>query len=189
MVAAVLNQPQFQDPDMARDYLEALRWPHGPICPHCGNATHDRIYKVTPNTDKKVRKGLYKCRECKQQFTVTVGTLFADSKVPLNKWLQAAYLMASSKTGISAKQLERMLGVTYKTAWFMAHRVRAAMTDDGVALLGQDGGAAEVDEAYWGGNIGKQRRGVRGWAHKMKSRLAGRARRQEALGLRCQRKP
>lgn len=167
MAEAILNQPQFQDADEAREYLEALRWPHGAICPHCGNADQDRIYAVTPNPEKKIRAGLYKCQECKQQFTVTVGTLFADSKVALNKWLQAAYLMASSKKGMSAKQLERMLGVTYKTAWFMAHRIREAMTENGGGLLGGNGSPVEVDETYWG-NVGKQNRGARGWAHKMK---------------------
>lgn len=167
MAEAILNQPQFQDADKAREYLEALRWPDGPVCPHCGNGAQDRIYKVTANAEKKVRAGLYKCQECGRQFTVTVKTLFADSKIPLNKWLQAAYLMASSKKGISAKQLERMLGVSYKTAWFMAHRIREAMTEDDGSLLGNGGGPVEVDEAYWG-NVGKQRRGARGWAHKMK---------------------
>lgn len=167
MAEAILNQPQFQDADKAREYLEALRWPNGAICPHCGNVDQERIYAVTPNPEKKIRAGLYKCQECKQQFTVTVGTLFADSKVALNKWLQAAYLMASSKKGISAKQLERMLGVTYKTAWFMAHRIREAMASGGGALLGGDGDPVEVDETYWG-NTGKQAKGARGYAHKMK---------------------
>lgn len=167
MAEAILNQPHFQDPDSAREYLEALRWPNGVICPHCGNADDARIYKVTPSAQKKIRAGLYKCQECKQQFTVTVGTLFEDSKVALNKWLQAGYLMATSKKGISAKQLERMLGVTYKTAWFMAHRIREAMTTNGGGLLGGSGSPVEVDEAYWG-NTGKQRKGARGYAHKMK---------------------
>lgn len=167
MAEAILNQPQFQDADKAREYLESLRWPNGAVCPHCGNAAQDRIYKVTPNLEKKIRAGLYKCAECKEQFTVTVGTLFADSKVPLNKWLQACYLMASSKKGISSKQLERMLGVSYKTAWFMSHRIREAMTETGGGLLGGNGGPVEVDETYWG-NTGKQAPGARGYAHKMK---------------------
>ena len=161
MADAILNQPHFQDPEKAREYLEALRWPHGAVCPHCGSA--EQHYKLQGQAH---RPGLWKCKDCREQFTVTVGTLFADSKVPLNKWLQAAFMMASSKKGISAKQLERMLGVTYKTAWFMAHRIREAMTSDG-GLLGNDGGPVEVDEAYWG-NVNKQRRGARGWAHKMK---------------------
>jgi transposase-like protein len=162
MAEAILNQPQFQDADQARQYLEALRWPHGAICPHCGSA--DQHYKLE---GKATRPGVYKCSDCRDQFTVTVGTLFEDSKVPLNKWLQACYLMASSKKGISSKQLERMLGVSYKTAWFMSHRIREAMTNGNGGLLGGNGGTVEVDETYWG-NVGKQRAGARGGDHKMK---------------------
>ena len=155
MAEAILNQPQFQNADKAREYLEALRWPNGAICPHCGSV--EAHYKLE---GKAHRAGLYKCSDCREQFTVTVGTLFADSKVALNKWLQACYLMAASKKWVSSKQLERMLGVSYKTAWFMSHRIREAMTGEG-------GGAVEVDETYWG-NVGKQQEGARGWAHKMK---------------------
>lgn len=162
MADAVLNQPQFQDPEKAREYLEALRWPNGPVCPHCG--LRDDHYKLE---GKAHRHGLWKCKGCREQFTVTVGTLFADSKVPLNKWLQACYLMASSKKGISSKQLERMLGVSYKTAWFMSHRIREAMASGSGGLLGSGGEPVEVDETYWG-NTGKQREGARGYAHKMK---------------------
>lgn len=162
MAEAILNQPQFQDADKAREYLEALRWPDGAVCPHCGSA--EQHYKLE---GKAHRAGVWKCKDCREQFTVTVGTLFADSKVALNKWLQACYLMAASKKGISSKQLERMLGVSYKTAWFMSHRIREAMTDTGGGLLGGNGGPVEVDETYWG-NQGKQSPGARGWAHKMK---------------------
>ena len=162
MAESILNQPQFQDADKAREYLEALRWPNGVICPHCGV-----IGKHYALNGKAHRPGVYKCFACREQFTVTVGTLFADSKVALNKWLQACYLMASSKKGISSKQLERMLGVTYKTAWFMSHRIREAMAENGGGLLGSNGGTVEVDETYWG-NTGKQRQGARGYAHKMK---------------------
>lgn len=162
MAEAILNQPQFQDADKAREYLEALRWPDGAVCPHCGSI--EQHYKLE---GKAHRAGVWKCKDCREQFTVTVGTLFADSKVPLNKWLQACYLMASSKKGISSKQLERMLGVSYKTAWFMSHRIREAMDSGNGGLLGGDGGPVEVDETYWG-NVGKQRKGARGWAHKMK---------------------
>ena len=161
MAEAILNQPQFQDANKAREYLEALRWPNGAICPHCGSV--GQHYKLEGNAH---RPGVWKCQDCREQFTVTVGTLFADSKVALNKWLQACYLMAASKKGISSKQLERMLGVSYKTAWFMSHRIREAMTTEG-GLLGSDGGAVEVDETYWG-NVDKQNKGARGWAHKMK---------------------
>ncbi|MGB6053647.1 MAG: IS1595 family transposase [Burkholderiaceae bacterium] len=162
MAEAILNQPQFQDADQARQYLEALRWPNGAVCPHCGSA--EQHYKLE---GKATRPGVYKCSDCRDQFTVTVGTVFEDSKVPLNKWLQACYLMASSKKGISSKQLERMLGVSYKTAWFMSHRIREAMTNGNGGLLGSNCGAVEVDETYWG-NVGKQREGARGGDHKMK---------------------
>ena len=162
MAEAILNQPQFQDAEKAREYLEALRWPQGAVCPHCGSA--EEHYKLE---GKATRPGVYKCSDCREQFTVTVGTLFEDSKVPLHKWLKAVYLMSSSKKGISSKQLERMLGVSYKTAWFMSHRIREAMTNGNGGLLGNDGGAVEVDETYWGNN-GKQPKGARGYAHKMK---------------------
>lgn len=117
-----LNAPHFQDADKARQYLEALRWPNGPVCPHCGSA--EAHYHLG---GKAHRPGLYKCKDCREQFTVTVGTVFERSKIALNVWLQAICLLCSSKKGISAKQLERMLGVTYKTAWFMAHRIREAL--------------------------------------------------------------
>lgn len=117
-----LNAPHFQDADKARQYLEALRWPNGPICPHCGSAEEGH-YALEGASH---RAGLYKCKDCREQFTITVGTVFERSKIALNVWLQAVYLLCSSKKGMSAKQLERMLGVTYKTAWFMAHRIREA---------------------------------------------------------------
>ncbi|MBL0421728.1 IS1595 family transposase [Ramlibacter sp. AW1] len=147
MAEAILNQPQFQDVDKAREYLEALRWPHGPVCPHCGSLGKHLVLK-----GKQYRPGLYKCADCYEQFTVTVGTVFERSKVPLNLWLQAVHLMCASKKGISAKQVERMLGVTYKTAWFMCHRIREAMTGDNATLLGGPGssGIVEADETFWG---------------------------------------
>src|SRR5688572_23837526 len=116
-----LNQPHFQDEKAAREFLEGLRWPDGPVCPHC-NATG--AYKLTakPGSKKPVRPGVYKCAECREQFTVTVGTIFEDSHIALNKWLLAIHLLCASKKGMSAHQLHRMLGLTYKTAWFMAHR-------------------------------------------------------------------
>jgi len=167
MAEAILNQPQFQDAEKAREYLESVRWANGVVCPHCGIV--DRHYKLEGISH---RLGLYKCAECREQFTVTVGTVFEDSKVPLHKWLQACYLMSASKKGISSKQLERMLGVSYKTAWFMSHRIREAMTSEnklplGGGKSGNDGGVVEADETYWGNN-GKQRKGARGYDHKMK---------------------
>src|SRR5687768_10479359 len=126
----------FSDEDAARELLEQMRWgADGAVCPHCGGA---EPYKLTPKaTSKKPgRKGLYKCRACRKQFTVTVGTIFEDSHIPISKWLLAIHLLASSKKGMSAHQLHRMLGVTYRSAWFMAHRLRHAMADDAMGLKG-----------------------------------------------------
>jgi transposase-like protein len=116
---------RFPTPDSAREYLEALHWPNGPVCPFCDESK--RIYAIAANPAKKVRAGLKKCGACRKQFTVTVGTIFEDSHVPLNKWLIAVYLLCSSKKGMSAHQLHRMIGTTYKTAWFMFHRLRFAV--------------------------------------------------------------
>jgi transposase-like protein len=157
-----LNAPHFQDPEKARVYLEAQVWPKGRVCPHCGVVGEH--YALNGKTN---RAGLYKCSDCREPFTVTVGTVFERSKIGLHIWLQAVYLINSSKKGISAKQLERTLNVTYKTAWFMAHRIREAMSGHGKGLLGSGGAPVEVDETYWG-NVGKQAPGARGWAHKMK---------------------
>ncbi len=145
-----LHAAQFNDENAAREYLETQRWPKGPICPHCGAFKH--VYKVEANEEAKIRKGLYHCNDCKQQFTVTVGTVFERSKVPLHKWLAATHLMCSSKKGISAKQIERSLGVTYKTAWFMMHRIREAMTEPTEGKLGGGGHIVEADETYIGSN-------------------------------------
>ena len=122
MPASMLKQPLFQNDEKAREYLEALQWPNGPVCPHCGSA--EKHYRLR---GKSHRTGLYKCADCRGQFTVTVGTLFERSKIPLHIWFQAIYLLCSSKRGISSQQLHRRLGVTYKTAWFMAHRIRDTM--------------------------------------------------------------
>jgi len=140
----------FTTEDEARAFLEGLRWPDGPVCPHCG-ATEP--YKITPKPGSKTRKGLYKCRAkgCRKQFTVTVGTIFEDSHIPLRKWLMAIHLMCASKKGMSAHQLHRMMGVTYKTAWFMCHRIRYAMTQE--PLASKLGGTVEVDETYVGGRV------------------------------------
>jgi len=140
--------------DEAREMLEAIRWPDGAICPHCGN---DKAYKLTPKPDSKraVRNGVYKCKACRKQFTVTVGTIFEGGHIKLADWLIAIYLMCSSKKGISAHQLHRTLGITYKTAWFMAHRIRFAMTQEplkGMLLSG----TVEADETYIGGEEKKQ---------------------------------
>ena len=162
MAEAILNQPQFQDADKACEYLEALRWANGVVCPHCGSL--GKHYKLE---GKSTRPGVYKCVDCSSQFTVTVGTVFERSKIGLHIWLQAVHMMCASKKGISAKQLERMLGVTYKTAWFMSHRIREAMTTNPTGTLGGGSGIVEVDETYWG-NKGKLPVGARGGDHKMK---------------------
>jgi transposase-like protein len=142
----------FSDEDKAREFLEAQRWPEGPICPHCGELNNAyRLQPTDSKKDKHVRKGVWKCGGCREQFTVTVGTIFADSHIPLSKWLLAYHLLCSSKKGISAHQLHRMLKVTYRSAWFMAHRIRYSMTQE--PLSSKLSGVIEVDEAYVGGKI------------------------------------
>ncbi len=136
----------FQDADAAREHLEALRWPDGAICPHCGV-----VGSATKLVGKAHRPGVYQCNDCREQFTVTVGTVFERSKIPLNKWLLATHLMCASKKGMSAHQIGRMLGVTYKTAWFMCHRIREAMTEGSSGPLGGENKVVEVDETYVGG--------------------------------------
>ena len=119
---------RFSTEESAREYLEHLRWPEGPVCPHCGNADQKRIYKVAANPEKKIRAGLYKCAECEDQFTVTVGTVCESSHTPLNKWLMALYIMCASKTKISAYQLKRRLGLgSHATASFILHRIHFAL--------------------------------------------------------------
>lgn len=156
-MAKSLTDPIFTNADKAREHLEAQRWPDGPVCPHCGAAdehvTAIRGQRSRPSKahpDGVVRKGLHQCNACRKQFTVTVNTVFERSKVPLNKWLLATYLMTSSKKGISAHQLHRTLGVTYKTAWFMFHRIREAMADETGGPLGGEGKVIEADETYIG---------------------------------------
>lgn len=139
-----LTNPIFTNDNKAREHLEAIRWPNGPVCPHCGG-----VNQIKPLTGKGVRAGLYYCNDCEGQFTATVGTVFERSKVPLRKWVLAFHLMCASKKGMSSHQLHRMLKVTYKTAWFMSHRIREAMTSDG-GLLGGGGSIVEADETYWG---------------------------------------
>ena len=150
-MSADLQNPIFTDETAAREALEATVWPFGPNCPHCGNADPDKIAKAQ---GKSVRPGLYYCSDCNGQFTATVGTVFERSKIPLTKWWLAMHLIGSSKKGMSAHQIHRMLGVTYKTAWFMMHRIREAMDDQSHTETGGLGGAnkvVEVDETYVGG--------------------------------------
>jgi transposase-like protein len=163
---SILNATFFQNEPAAYEKLEALLWPHGPECPHCGVVNEAK--KIPVNLAKKVRIGLYRCNACKEQFTVKVGTIFESSHIPLHKWLQAAYLINSSKKGISAKQIERTLQVTYKSAWFMMHRLRAAMDPIYNAPgepMGGVGKTIEMDETYIGRDFTKKP--SRGTAHKL----------------------
>ena len=146
-MAAIFELPHFQDADAARAYLENLRWANGVVCPHCGVIGGHYELK-----GKSTRPGVYKCGACSDQFTVTVGTVFERSKIKLHIWLQAVHLMSASKKGMSAKQIERMLGVSYKTAWFMCHRIREAMTTDYASTdkMGGPNTIVEADETYWG---------------------------------------
>lgn len=147
MPKAAIQHPAFTDDNEAREALEAIRWPDGPVCPHCGNIDQGRVAKAQ---GKASRPGLYYCAACNGQFTVTVGTVMERSKIPISKWLFAMHLMASSKKGVSAHQLHRMLGVTYKSAWFMAHRIREAMAYNYVTPMGGTGGQVQADETYYG---------------------------------------
>lgn len=156
-----LQSPAFHDDDKAREALEAIRWPEGPVCPHCGNLDQEKIAK---GQGKAHRPGLYYCAACNGQFTVTVGTVMERSKIPLSKWLLAMHLIGASKKGMSALQLQRMLGVTYKTAWFLCHRIREAMTPTTRGPLGGEGKIVEADETYIGGketnkHVSKRKKG------------------------------
>jgi transposase-like protein len=163
MAKAAIQNPAFTNEEQARLAYEAVRWPEGPICPHCGCSDQERIASAK---GKSPRPGLYYCADCNGQFTVTVGTVMERSKIPLSKWLFAMHLMASSKKGMSAHQLHRMLGVTYKSAWFMAHRIREAMKDDKPVPMGTAGGPVQSDETYYG-NTSKRAKGYKkGHSHK-----------------------
>ncbi|HEY5305584.1 MAG TPA: IS1595 family transposase [Pseudolabrys sp.] len=135
----------YTDENAAREHLEALLWPDGPVCPHCRT-----IDQATRLQGKSTRPGLLKCRSCEKPFSVTVGTVFERSKIKLHQWVYASHLLTSSKKGISSHQLSRMLGVTYKTAWFMAHRIREAMRPASLTPMGGSGKTVEVDETIIG---------------------------------------
>jgi len=158
-MTAVFQNPIFQDETKAREALEATRWPDGPFCPHCGNSDQDRIAKVEGKKHSH-RPGLFYCNECKGQFTVTVGTVFERSKVPLTKWWMAVHMFNSGKNGVSAHEIHRTLGVTYKTAWFMMHRIREAMCDLAPGPMGGEGSSIQADETYYG-NTSKRAKGYR----------------------------
>jgi len=155
-----LHNPIFQNEDAAREYLEANRWEDGPYCPHCGET--NRIHRLEGSAH---RKGLWQCNGCRSQFSVTVGTVFERSKVPLHKWLLTTHLLMASKKGVSAHQLHRMLGVTYKTAWFMVHRLREALKGDSPGPMGGLGSQVEADETYIG-STGWQYTTGKGWHKK-----------------------
>jgi transposase-like protein len=167
MAASTLKNPVFQDETKAREYLEAQRWPDGVICPFCGQIG---TAKAQP-ANGALGEGWWHCGDCRKKFTVRVGTLYERSHVPIHKWLYATHLLTSSKKGISSHQLHRMLGVTYKTAWFMSHRIREGMKPSGADAgpLGGEGKIVEADEAYIGKADGKRKRPkAGGFDHKMK---------------------
>jgi transposase-like protein len=144
-MASVLDAPHFHDETAAYAHVEALLWPNGPVCPHCGNCAADKIGRLNGKTS---RPGLRKCYECLKTFTVKMGSIFEDSHAPLHLWLQAIHLMCSSKKGISTRQLQRTLGVGMKTAWFMGHRIRFAMAPAAPGKIGGEGKTVEADETY-----------------------------------------
>ena len=164
MPASKLTADAMQNDEAARLYLEAVLWPNGPVCPHC-EAT-DRLYELR---GRSTRPGVRKCGHCKKPFTVTVGTVFERSHIALHKWVQAFYLLCCSKKGISSHQLHRILGISYKAAWFMSHRIREAMRDGSLAPLGGNGATVEADETYFGDKEDAKktrRKGARGPAGK-----------------------
>jgi transposase-like protein len=166
MSRSILNAPYFHDEEAALNFIETRVWPNGPGCPHCGSV--ERIGKLK---GKSTRPGVYKCYDCRKPFSVRFGTIFEDSKVALHLWLQAIFLIAASKKGISANQLHRTLGVTLKTAWFMGHRVREAMREGDFVPFGDGGGAVEVDETFIGNDRSVRPKGQkkgRGYHHKFK---------------------
>ena len=169
---SVLSSPHFHDEAKAFEFLESIVWADGVVCPHCG-VIGGKVYDLAgvrskpsvKNPEGVVRHGLKKCAECRKQFTVKVGTVFEHARMPLHKMLQAVHLMVSSKKGISAHQLSRVLEVQYKSAWFLAHRIREAMRSGDLAPFGSGGGAVEVDETYFSNKKGAVKRA--GAGHKM----------------------
>jgi len=160
-MSANLQNPIFTDEIKAREWLETRVWPNGPSCPHCGNTDQARI---TAMHGKVHRAGLYQCNECREQFTVTVGTVFERSKIPLTKWLAALFLLSCSKKGMSTHQMHRMLGISYKSTWFMTHRLREAMRSGDLPPMGGPGTIVEIDETFIGNKADMPKH--RGFGHK-----------------------
>jgi transposase-like protein len=158
-MAKLFSNKVFQDPEAAREWLEAMLWPQGPVCGHCGIVGEAKALSNRPGT--------YQCNACRKQFTVTVGTVFERSHIPLNKWLLATFLFVSSKKGVSAHQMHRLLDITYKSAWFMMHRLREAVTPASFDPLGGEGKIVEADETYLLKISGKKQK-AGGASHKMK---------------------
>ncbi len=154
------SNPIFHDEAKAREWLEARLWPEGPICPKCGV-----VGQATLMQGKSHRPGLYQCNACREPFTVTVGTLYERSHVPLHKWLGATHLMMASKKGMSALQISRMIGVTYKTAWFLCHRIRESLREHDGSKIGGEGKTIEADESYVGGKEANKHRSKRNRSH------------------------
>jgi len=153
-----ITAPHFTNEDKAREHLESLRWPQGPFCPHCGSLNAKRLplqrgRPTKAHPEGAERKGVVQCNDCRKQYSVTVGTVFESSKIPLHKWLLANHLLCASKKGMSAHEIHRLLGITYKSAWFMCHRIREAMKSETPSPIGGYGKAIEADETYVGGKV------------------------------------
>lgn len=174
---SVLSDRHFHDEAAAYKFVEARIWPNGPVCPHC-----DGVERISKMTGKSTRIGAYKCYQCRKPFTVKIGTIFEASHVKMNHWLQAIFLMTSSKKGISSNQLHRTLGVTLKTAWFMSHRIREAMREGKLGSLGGSGKFVEADETYYGPTKEKRTATTSGRPF-TKSGKAGPSNKRAILGL------
>ena len=166
MSESILSADYFHNEETAYKFIEAKLWPHGVVCPHCAVVGDHYALK-----GKTTRIGLWKCKDCRKPFTVKIGTIFEASHIKLNLWLQAIFLISSSKKGISSNQLHRTLGITLKSAWFMSHRIREAMKSNDISLVGNNGGDVEVDKTFIGNDRTVKPRGARkgrGYAHKNK---------------------
>jgi transposase-like protein len=164
-MSANLHNPIFQDETLAREWLEARVWPAGPICPHCG-VTSEHVTKLEGAAH---RPGVYQCNECREQFTVTVKTVFERSKIPLTKWLAALFLLTASKKGVSAHQIHRSLDISYKSAWFMMHRLREALRNGGLAPMGGATKIVEIDETVYGKLEGAPKQTYQGYGQQWRN--------------------